>query len=466
MLLTITTTHYPATDLGFLLHKNPARAQQFDLTFGTAEVFYSEATVERCTAVLLLDVDPVGLVRGKAGRRTFEQYVNDRPYIASSLMSVALGRVFNTALAGKSQSHQELADTAIPLVARISVLPARSGGESFLRSLFEPLGYEVAVERLMLDEQFPEWGASDYFDVTLSGVKRLQDLLVHLYVLIPVLDNEKHYFVGDDEVEKLLRKGEKWLAAHPQREIIAKRYLKHRANLTRDALAQLLKDEIADHEIHEPDATPRETSEEKLEKPISLNEQRYQAVLQALKTSDAKRIVDVGCGEGKLLRHLIKQPNFTEIVGLDVSHRALEIAAEKLKLERLPDKTREKISLLHGSLTYRDARLANFDAATVVEVIEHLDAARLSAFERVLFEFAKPRNVIVTTPNREYNAKFETLPAGQFRHHDHRFEWTRQEFQTWANRVADKFDYQVDFAAIGEVDENLGSPTQMAIFER
>lgn len=376
-------------------------------------------------------------------------------------------RIFNTALTGKSQSHQALADRAIPLEARISVLPARgSGGEPFLRRLFEPLGYEIEATQIRLDEQFPEWGWSPYFAVTLRATKRLQELLTHLYVLIPVLDDEKHYFVGDAEVEKLLEKGAGWLAAHPEREIIAKRYLKHRSNLTRDALAQLLKEEVADAESSELKTTRAETSEEQLEKPLSLNEQRYKSVIAALKAANAKQIVDVGCGEGKLLRHLLEQPDFTEIVGLDVSHRALEIAAERLKLERLPDKLREKIKLLHGSLTYRDKRLENFDAATVVEVIEHLDEPRLRAFERVLFEFANPKNVILTTPNSEYNALFETLPAGKFRHADHRFEWTRREFQDWANTVAEKFGYQARFESIGATNETHGAPTQMAVFER
>ncbi len=459
MLLTITTTHNPATDLGYLLHKNPSRLQTFEQTFGSAHVFYPAVSAEKCTAALLLEVDPIGLVRGKREQRTLEQYVNDRPFVASSFLSVAIGQIFRSAMSGKSESHHELAETEIPLEAKISVLHCR-GGEDFLRQLFEPLGYEIEAQNYQLDEQFPEWGASNYFTVTLTATKKLRDLLTHLYVLIPVLDNEKHYFVGDEEVEKLLRRGEGWLAAHPMREIIARRYLKNRHSLAREALSRLMQEEIT-----ELADLKSESLEEVLEKTISLNEQRYQAVMTALKSVDAKRIVDVGCGEGKLLRHLLAEKSFTEIVGLDVSHRALEIAAEKLRLERLPDFQRERIKLLHGSLTYRDARLAGYDAACAVEVIEHLDAARLSAFERVLFEFARPKTVVVTTPNSEYNAKFENLPAGKFRHADHRFEWTRIEFQNWANKVSEKFAYSVNFESVGEVDEHLGSPTQMAVFQ-
>lgn len=464
MLLTISTTHQPAIDLGFLLHKNPNRIQTFSLNFGNALVFYPEATKEKCTVALLLDIDPVGLVRGKGrDRGTLEQYVNDRPYVASSFFSVALGRVFNSALAGKSESHKGLAEMEIPLEAVISVLPSR-GGEDLLRKLFEPLGYQVETTPIALDENFPEWGESPYFKVVLRGEKRLQDLLTHLYVLIPVLDNEKHYWVGDEEVEKLLRRGHPWLATHPERETIARRYLKYRSTLAREVLARLLPEESLEPEVEFNKKLKAETSEEVLEKPLSLNEQRYHQVIAVLKEVQAKRVVDVGCGEGKLLRYLLKAHSFEEIVGLDVSYRVLEIASERLKMERLPDKLREKIKLIHGSLTYRDKRLEGFDAATVIEVIEHLDTARLSAFERVLFEFARPSVVILTTPNAEYNVKFETLPAGKFRHADHRFEWTRAEFKEWAGNITAKFGYTVNFQSVGDEDSELGSPTQMAIF--
>ena len=127
---------------------------------------------------------------------------------------------------------------------------------------------------------------------------------------------------------------------------------------------------------------------------------------------------------------------------------------------------REKIKLIHGSLTYRDRRLEGFDAATVIEVVEHLDAARLVAFERVLFEFARPAVVVLTTPNADYNVKFETLPAGQFRHPDHRFEWTRAQFKEWADAIAEKFNYAVVLQPIGDEDADLGSPTQMAVFTK
>ena len=464
MLLTITNTNWPATDLGYLLHKNPARVQSFALSFGQAHVFYPEASAERCTAALLLDVDPVGLVRNRRGPAggggTLEQYVNDRPYVASSFLSVAIAQVFSSALAGRSEDRPELAETALSLEANLSVLPCR-GGQGFLRRLFEPLGYEVVAKGCPLDEKFPEWGESVYFTVELRGRVRLRELLTHLYVLVPVLDNEKHYWVGDEEVEKLLRHGAGWLADHPEKEAIAYRYLKYRRSLAREALARIVTEESPDpdvaQEIHD-------NEEEAVERPLSLNEQRVRAVLAALQSSGAKRVIDLGCGEGKLLQALLGCRNLDEIVGMDVSHRSLEIAGERLHLDRLPTRQRERIRLIQGSLTYRDKRLAGFDAATVIEVIEHLEPVRLAAFERVLFEFARPATVILTTPNVEYNVKFENLPAQRFRHKDHRFEWARREFQAWAGSVGELFGYAVRFLNVGPEDPSVGAPTQMGVF--
>jgi len=461
MLLTLTLTRPPATDLGYLLHKHPERVQTFTLPFGSAHVFYPEVSEERCTVALLLDVDPVGLVRRGVRFARLDQYVNDRPYVASSFVSVAISRVFNTALAGKCTPRPELPEEVLPLEARIAVLPV-TGGEEVLQRLFGPLGYQLDAVQHPLDERFPEWGASRYHTVHLRGDVRLRELLTHLYVLIPVLDAQKHYWVGEDEVEKLLSRGEGWLASHPDRELIVNRYLKYQRPLAREALEHLLAEE---QPAVDEDAEEREAEEEAVEEPMRLNEKRHGAVVAALRASGAKRVLDLGCGSGKLLRALLEEPSFERVTGVDISYAALEIAQRRLRLERMAPRQRERLELFQTALTYRDRRLAGFDAAAVVEVIEHLDAPRLRSFERVVFGHAKPGTVVVTTPNREYNAKFEGLPAGQFRHRDHRFEWTRAEFEAWAGRVAGDHGYGVRFLPIGPEDSELGAPTQMAVFE-
>ncbi len=466
MLLLITTTGRPATDLGYLLHKNPARFQSFALTFGRAHVFYPEAGEDRCTAALLLEIDPIGLVRGRgAGGQTeglLDQYVNDRPYVASSFLSVAMAQVFGTALSGRSRERPELASRPLPLTATLPSLPCR-GGEAVLTRLFGPLGYEISTRRRPLDPNFPEWGESSYLEVELRTTATISDFLSHLYVLVPVLDDDKHYFVGDAEVEKLLRHGEGWLLSHPDKELIATRYLKHRRRLTREALARLVADDGAD-----PDDTEETHAQEEaaIEKPHSLNEQRLGAVVAALKSVGAGSVLDLGCGEGKLLQALLSDKAFTKIVGLDVSHRALEIAKERLHLDRMPEAKRKRPTLLHGSLTYRDTRLQGFDAAAAVEVIEHLDPPRLDAFARVVFEVACPSAVVLTTPNAEHNALSPGLPAGAFRHRDHRFEWTRSQFEDFSRAAAARFGYEVRFASIGPDHPTLGAPTQMAVFTR
>ena len=457
MLLNITTTHQPATDLGYLLHKHPDRFQSFPMTFGQAYVFYPESSVERCTATLLLDVDPVDLVRGSRGR--LNQYVNDRPYSASSFMSVAIAKVFRTALSGRCKQMPELVDKAIPLAVNLPVLPCR-GGMSFLQELFEPLGYQVTGTTLPLDPTFPQWQDSVYINATLSNTVRLSDLLSHLYVLIPVLDDDKHYWVGDEEIDKLLRHGEGWLNEHPIKEQITKRYLKRRWSLAKIALAQLAEEDSQD--LDEDVVRDREESD--IEKPISLNQQRLELVAETLEKHRVKRVIDLGCGEGRLLKYLLKNKSIEQITGVDVSYQTLEIAKKRLKLDELPFHQKDKIQLIQGSLIYRDKRFNNYDGATLIEVIEHLDRDRLFALERVVFEFAKPKLVIVTTPNIEYNVRFESLTPGKLRHRDHRFEWTRQEFQDWANMVANRFNYQVAFQNIGDKDLEVGTPTQMATF--
>jgi 3' terminal RNA ribose 2'-O-methyltransferase Hen1 len=466
MLLTITTTHAPATDLGYLLHKHPDRHHAVELSFGSAHVVYPEATADRCTAAVLVDVDPIGLVRGRKGSAgndfALADYVNDRPYAASSFLSVALARLFGTAMSGRSSERQELADTSIPLEVSCPAVPVR-GGEPLLRRLFEPLGYGVEATPVPLDPHFPAWGDSRYLTVTLRATARVKDLLEHLFVLLPVLDDDKHYWVGADEVDKLIRRAGAWLGAHPEREVISSRYLRHDRRLTSQALARLVSEEAND-----PDeiAEQRDAEEEAVEKPLSLAEQRIAAVVDAIEQAGSRRVVDLGCGSGKLVEALLKRTGIDLVLGVDVSCRALEIAARRLHLDQMPPRQRARVELVQGALTYRDRRLEGFDAAALVEVVEHLDASRLAAFERAVFAHARPTSVVVTTPNAEYNPLFPTLPAGSMRHRDHRFEWTRQEFASWTAQIAERHAYRVVISGIGPDDERAGAPTQMAVFSR
>ncbi|MFF4850308.1 3' terminal RNA ribose 2'-O-methyltransferase Hen1 [Streptomyces sp. NPDC001194] len=478
MFLTISTTgsaEHPATDLGFLLHKHPGKVQAFSTSHGVAHVFYPEAADERCTAALLLEVDPVALVRrgqgkgrGGAPDAALAQYVNDRPYAASSLLAVALGSVFRSALGGRCTARPELPEQARPLRIEIPALPAR-GGAQLVHRLFDPLGWDlVRAEPVPLDEQFPEWGDSRYVRLVLEGELRLADALRQLYVLLPVLDDSKHYWVAPDEVDKLLRAGDGWLAAHPENALISARYLARHKGLTRDALdrLELLRLAEADgSEIEELDNAV-DADRDTQEKPVPLAVQRREAILGALRAAGAARVLDLGCGQGQLVQALLKEPAFTEIVGVDVSMRALGTAAKRLRLERMGEKQSSRVRLLQGSLVYTDKRLAGYDAAVLSEVVEHLDLPRLPALEYAVFGAARPRTVLVTTPNVEYNVRWETLPAGHVRHGDHRFEWNRGEFRGWADSVAGRHGYEVAFVPVGDEDPEVGPPTQMAVFTR
>jgi 3' terminal RNA ribose 2'-O-methyltransferase Hen1 len=473
MLITISTTHQPATDLGYLLFKHPDRVHSSELGFGTATVIYPEANNERCTAALLVDVDPIGLIRGQGSRNgaqmavTLGQYVNDRPYAASSFLSTAIAKVFGTAMTGRSKERPELAESPIPLEITIPALPCR-GGESVLRRIFEPLGYRVSAMPIELDETVPNWGTSRYFNVTFMATLVLRDALEHFHVLIPVLDDAKHYWVGEDEIERLIRRGGAWLAAHPEREMISTRALRHNKRLASEALTRLasLDSGGADVDIDAHDERA-DSQEQVVEERISLNEQRLSAVTNAVRRCGARRVADLGCGEGRLVDRLLKElPNVEKVIGVDVSIRVLQRASRRLHLDTMAPGKRKRVEILQGALTYRDKRVLGVDAVTLVEVIEHVDETRLDALHHVVFGQIAPHTVIVTTPNVEYNALFPTMKPGSMRHSDHRFEWTRAEFTTWADKVGSAFGYVHEMVPIGPLDETLGAPTQMAVFTR
>jgi 3' terminal RNA ribose 2'-O-methyltransferase Hen1 len=471
VLLTVTTTHQPATDLGFLLHKHPGRVRAFGVASGTAHVFYPEASGERCTAALLLEVDPVALVRGPGDSVT--HYVNDRPYAASSLLAVALKGVFGTALTGRCTARPELAASAIPLEIHVPALRC-VGGAGLAERVFRPLGWTVSAVPVPLAPA--AWGDSAFVDLRLTGTVRLADALNHLYVLLSVLDDAKHYWVSIDEVDKLVRAGSGWLAGHPERELITRRYLAHRRALTDAALARLAEsDDLDPAELDnavpelapeaEPEAEEEAVTPEEDGRPVSLAVLRRRAVLAVLREAGARTVADLGCGEGTLSGDLLRDDGFTQVIAADVSARALAQAARRLRLDRMPDARRERLTMFQSSLTYRDARLAGLDAAVLMEVIEHVEPDRLSALERTVFGFAAPRTVVVTTPNREYNPEYG-MTSGRLRHRDHRFEWDRAEFAAWAARVGADYGYGVRLAGVGQESPAAGAPTQLAVFTR
>ena len=455
-------TDIQTRDLGFLLHKHPEHLHERELAWGNAYVFYPKIEEAFTKAVLYLDIDPVGLVRGRSahGPSLLAQYVNDRPYTANSFLSVALSKVFGQSMSGKSKERQELAAIELPFEARVTPVSI-AGGEELAKQLFEPLGYDVEAVSNDDDQKEIKY---PLFDLRLKATIKLEHLLNHLYVLIPVLDNAKHYYVGHDEIENIIQKGEGWLISHPEKELITHRALKYRRGLANIALARLLEMEQRDQQVEEEKDASNEVSEEKLEKPIRLHDLRLDTVVEKLQSLNVNSVLDLGCGEGKLLKRLIKEKGIKKITGVDPSITSLERAEDKLYLKNANQALKERVSLIQGSLTYGDRRWKGYEAATLVEVIEHIDPFRMSALENSLFGFAGPEVIIITTPNREYNAVFENMPKDKLRHPDHRFEWSRAEFQNWANRVAEKFEYKVTFENLGPEQEEYGAPSQMGVF--
>ncbi|KAA9268247.1 3' terminal RNA ribose 2'-O-methyltransferase Hen1 [Corynebacterium amycolatum] len=434
-----------ARDLGFILRKHPDRVHEAELKFGVARVFFPTATDAECTAALWVDIDRDELLKLKQYRAdTFNLtgYINDRQWAASSLLTVALKSVFSTAMVMEKTSPYD--ETPSDLTATVAAVP---GTEEEIRALFEPLGWKVTCD-------FFNNIAGQKFSptVTLTGRATVRDLLNHLYILLPVLDGGKHYWVDDREIDKLAARAQDWLPEHPQREKILKRYLADQKGLVNEAVVKLA-GEAGAIELASGDQTAK-----------PLNRQRQDRVLREVFSLRPRSVVDIGCGSGVLLGPMLENPRIAQIVGTDVSVGELRKAHKALNLDRMPERQAARVELFQSSVTYADERIANMDVAILMEVIEHVDADRLPALENNVFGLARPQYVIVTTPNSDYNACYPNLAPGQFRHLDHRFEFSRVEFRQWANGVADKFGYLVDFDGIGDVHETYGQPTQMAVF--
>lgn len=452
-----------ARDLGFVLHKHPDRVHTSNLSFGTATVFFPAATDESCTVALLVDVDPAAPIIRDIGERTLGRYVNDRGYAASSLLAVALSKVFRSAMNGSAE-RSELATAARRLTVTV---PTVATTPELVERMFAPLGWDVSATAAPLDPEVPQWGDGPYVSITLSGTTPVQIALNQLYVLLPILGGRKHYWVGDAEVSKLLRAGAGWLESHPDQAEITGRYLRFQRSLVDPAMAQLAELDSAGSPSGR-DESVVDVVAEAAPRRVSLAQQRGRVVVEKLQALGAARIIDVGCGEGALERELLALAQFTHILGTDVSSSALKRAAERLGLSTMSERQAARIELRQSSVTYRDDALNGFDAAVLMEVIEHVDVDRLPSLEQNIFGHAAPTAVIVTTPNADYNVNYPFLGDGM-RHTDHRFEWTRAEFAAWTADVAERFGYAVEHFGVTPPDADElpeGPPTQGAVFAK
>lgn len=459
MLLTITYEGENTQEISYLLYKNPSKKQEFEISAGRVCVFYPELSDGKTTVALLLDLNPIDLARGKSeSDRGLFDYVNDRPYTACSFLSTAIVRVLGTAMSGRCPQRQELANSRLNLTAKVYSLPCTQ--ENLPNEIFEPLGYSVKFERGLLDENFPEWGESPYINLEISGKVRLSELLSHLYVLIPVFDRQKHYYISEAEIDKLLSHGGQWLANHPYRDKIVYRYFAMKKSYARTAIDRLLE--------NSREETPEKqiSQEEDTEKRVPLNEQRLETVKNLVVKSGAKSVIDMGCGYGKLTKKLLTETKIENITAFDVSAHVLEKAKTMLHYETMSEYRKSRLNLMQASLTYTDKKFKGFDCACIVEVMEHLEKSAIPAFERVVFEYAVPKTVIITTPNRDYNVNYEFLREDSLRHPDHRFEFSREDFGNWTEEICRKFGYTVEITGVGENIDGLGQPTQIGVFRK
>ena len=446
MLIAITSRTRPASDLGYALHKHPDRVQQFDVGYGKATVFYPVASEDECTFVMVVEVDPVRLARGPEHTRgggLVTDYVTDRPYAASSMLAVAIGKVLSTATAGRCEKKPELA--AKPMDLEVEISTVRNLAQDRVRSLFTDLGYKVEIEGKEQDRYVTVRTRSDRWT--------LGETLRQIRVLLPAIDGRHHHYVNDEDVAHLLRHGEGWLDSHPQGTWISRRYLARKRSLAEQAVRAL---EARNESEDEPPWTGP-TRE-------SLQRARIDRVTERLVESGARIVADLGCGEGALVRELAKEPAISKVVGIDISANRIEQAKRRLARQLGPSET-DKTSLLTGAIGVQDARWSDCDAAALVETIEHIDVERLDMVERNVFGREHLRCIIVTTPNREYNHHYG-LEEGQKRHRDHRFEWSREEMREWAQGICQRYGLEASHEGIGEHHPDDGWPTQMAVFTR
>lgn len=451
MQLTIKAIGENSRVISYLLSKNPSNLYDRDEKGSRVRLVYTAFTEEETEILIYVTPDPVELVRNSPNTFDITQYINDREFAVSSLFCSYIKSALATALNGKpKEEFIKWVDYKFNLVLGFGPV-ASDLPDAVIESIFTHLGYEVNIERGLTDYSFQLKSRSSVRYITLTGHQTLQNAMRHLFILIPVMDNYKHYYMDKSEVDKLERYGAGWLDDHPMRDLIIKRSLKFKELIREVAVPQK---EVF---IKEESETVEET-----EVKVRLNEQRYQTIVDIVTNLPHKEtVVDFGSGEGKLSVRLGFAPGVKEILAVEPSQMSQLRAMQKW------DKARASEGFLAptqvwGSLFYFDTRLCDKDVMILSEVIEHIDEFRLPPIMETVFVQYTPKTIIINTPNYEYNVVYEM--QDNLRHRDHRFEWTREQFNSWCNELSAKYKYSVNIGGIGEEDQDFGFPTQIAVF--
>ncbi|WIM41190.1 3' terminal RNA ribose 2'-O-methyltransferase Hen1 [Paenibacillus sp. PK4536] len=480
MYLTIKATGTHASMISHLLAKNPNNLYDRTEKGARIRLVYTSFQPEETEVLLFVTPDPIDLVKGSPDHYDITQYINDRELVVSSLFCSYIRPALGTALNGKPKADY-IDWVEHPFTLHMSMGPVASDlPDSMIESLFQPLGYEVQMERGEIDYSFDLKNRSTVRHIQISGQQTLQHMLRQLYILIPVLDNYKHYYISDDEIERLQRYGEGWLSTHPQHDLIIKRSLRF-APLIKEYEQKVAKNEDITNVSTELSTHQAEASEMKSElsedqdkqydsnqtEPpvIRLNELRYRAIVeQVSQLPQHKQIVDFGAGEGKLSVRLGEIEGVEQIWAVEPSMQSQLRAIDRFaKLEGRTDYVIPVVTT--GSLFYRDERWVDQDVIILCEVIEHINEVRLPQVIHTLFTDYRPQTLIMTTPNREYNEVYQ-MGKDEIRHTDHRFEWTRAELEQYCTQWIQDRPYTFTLSGIGEKHEQYGQPTQMVVFHR
>lgn len=445
MQLTIKAAGENVQVLSHLLAKNPNNVYERTQKDHAVRLFFSTFTDKQVEMTVFVTPDPLALINHSSGAYDITHYINDREFATSSIFTSLIRPALSTALNGKpKEEYLKWVGHLFPFVFCFGPV-ATELSEQEIRELFEPLGYDVGIEFGEINYSFHIKEKSSACYITLTGMTSLQKGLQQLFILIPVLDNYKHYFIDETEIEKLKRYGEGWLDTHPKKEFIIRKALRFK-------------------ELYEQFEERDETQQSVRSKTLPLNEQRYEKIVDKVAGLPKKRkVVDFGSGEGKLSAKLGFVEGIEEILAVEPSESETIKALKRFeKLKEQKDFTLPKT--IWGSLFYFDERLKNKDVIILCEVIEHIDEERLPKVMDLILAHYQPGAFIVTTPNKEYNHVYEMSDG--MRHDDHRFEWTRQEYREWCKQMNHANQYDLAFEGIGEEDMQYGTPTQMCTFIR
>ncbi|MEK4148209.1 3' terminal RNA ribose 2'-O-methyltransferase Hen1 [Robertmurraya sp. FSL W8-0741] len=450
MQLTIRASGQDVQVLSYLLAKNPNHLYERQVNNHFVRMFFSKFSKEEVEVTFFVTPDPIELSRNNSERYEITSYINDREFVVSSIFCTFLRSALATALNGKPhEEYEHWVNHRFNLQFSFGPLSSQLSDNDIIE-LFAPMGYKTTISAGEIDYHMNFKTKSSARYITVEGLTTLQMGLRQLFVLIPVLDNYKHYYIDDKEIEKLERYGEGWLDAHPQREFILRQALR-------------FKDLYSLVEKQTEKGSNNQDNNDEI-RTMRLNDLRYEKIIDSIRQIPFKdSIVDFGSGEGKLSVQLGFIEGVKEILAVEPSESA-SIKA----LKRYEKMARKENFLMPeqiiGSLFYFDERLKNKDIVILCEVIEHIDKHRLPKIMKTILNDYKPKVVMITTPNQEYNKVYKMNE--EYRHPDHRFEWTRDEFREWCEIQNGKNDYELTFDGIGEEHELYGTPTQMCLFMR